>query len=62
MTFSVNNQTSKGTNVKQLNKTQLKRIERAVKLSAVSLRDKKGDVSLNSDKGNSKLTAVIWRG
>ena len=48
--------------MKQLNKTQLKRIERAVKLSAVSLRDKKGNTSLNSDKGNSKLTAVIWRG
>ena len=48
--------------MKQLNKTQLKRIERAVKLSAVSLRDKKGNASLNSDKGSSKLTAVIWRG
>lgn len=48
--------------MKPLNKTQLKRVERAVKLAKVSLRDKVTDVSKDSKSSANKLTAVIWRG
>ena len=48
--------------MKPLNKTQLKRVERAVKLSKVSLRNKATDVSKDSKSSSNKLTVVIWRG
>ena len=48
--------------MKPLNKTQLKRIERAVKLSKVSLRNKVMDVSKDNKSSSNKLTLIIWRG
>lgn len=51
-----------GGNIMRLNKSQQKRIKRAVRLAEWSYRQKKGDISKDNKSSDNGLRAVIWRG
>lgn len=46
----------------KLNKTQQKRIKRAVRLAEWSYRQKQGNVLSNNKTDENSIRAVIWRG